>query len=62
MQAPAHAAHASVVGTFFAWLIALASTAEPIISSVCGLLGIVSACYAIAWYRKRLGDKQEPPP
>lgn len=65
MQAPPQAAHTGAIGALFAWLLAQATTAEPIIASICGLVGIVSGCFAIAWYWKRLKQKFDdgsPPP
>lgn len=61
MQAPPHAAHLSAVGTLFAWAVSALTAAEPVISAICGIVGIVSGCFAIAWYRKRLSGGEPPP-
>lgn len=65
MQLPPHVAHTGAAGALFAWLITLANTTEPVISAICGIVGIISGCFAIAWYRKRLkviADAQDEEP
>lgn len=60
-QIPPQAAHAGAAVSIASWAVGVLVSAQPVISAICGLLGIVSACYAIAWYRKRL-NAEEPPP
>lgn len=50
MQAPPQVAHSSAIGAFFAWLISLATTAEPLVSTIAGLGSIICTCFGIAWY------------
>lgn len=55
-QIPNHAAHTGAALSIGSWIVGLLASAEPVISAICGIVGIISGGFAIAFYVKRLRE------